>query len=98
MLKRSCFLLSALIAGGTTAQTVARPDPADPKATSAAIQYESAYKGFRPYADADIARWRDSNQEVGHLGGHRGHVQRPTRGPAGTGEKPGVQREQGDRK
>jgi hypothetical protein len=43
--------------------------------------YESAFKGYRPYVDPEVTRWRQSNEEVGRLGGHVGHVPK-AQGPA----------------
>ena len=82
MLKTICFTLSAFIAGSAAAQAPARPDPADPKAPVSAQPYESAFKGYRPYVDPEVARWREANEEMGRLGGHVGHVPQslPSRG------------------
>jgi hypothetical protein len=75
MLKITAIALAALAAGSAGAQAPARPDPADPKAGGAARPaYESAFKGYRPYSDPEVARWRDSNEQAGRLGGHRGNV------------------------
>jgi hypothetical protein len=68
------FALAAAIAGSAAAQTPARPQAADPKAATASCPYESAFKDYRPYADPEIARWREANEEVGRLNGHVGHV------------------------
>jgi len=84
MLKRTAVALAALAASSAGAQAPARPDPADPKAGGAArAAYESAFKGYRPHGDSELARWRDSNEQAGRLGGHMGHVP-PT--PAGAGK------------
>jgi hypothetical protein len=88
MLKTTCFALAAMLAGGVSAQTAARPDPADPKAVVPERPYESAFKGYKPYVDADIARWSDANREVGRLGGHAGHVPRESGASAKPGAKP----------
>ena len=87
MLKTICFMLAACLASSAAAQATARPDPADPKAAVPARPYESAFKDYRPYVDPDVARWRQSNEEMGRLGGHVGHVPRET-GPARPGAKP----------
>lgn len=68
------FALAALVAGSAAAQTLARPDPADPKAAAPTRPYESTFKDYRPFVDPDLARWRDVNDEVGRLNGHVGHV------------------------
>jgi hypothetical protein len=85
MLKTTCFMLAACVAGSAAAQTAARPDPADPKAAVPASPYVSAFKDYRPYVDPEVARWRQSNEEMGRLGGHIGHMpkaQEPTVKPA----------------
>ena len=85
MLKTICFMLLASVAGSAAAQATVRPDPADPKAAVPARPYESVLKDYRPYIDPDVAHWRQSNEEMGRLGGHVGHVpkaQGPTVQPA----------------
>lgn len=74
MLKTICFTLAAVFAGAAAAQTSARPDPADAKAAAPARPYQSAYKDYRRYADPEVARWRDVNDEMRRLGGHSGHL------------------------
>jgi hypothetical protein len=88
MLKIFFFTLAACVAGSVAAQNSTRPDPADPKAAVPLRAYESAFKGYRPYGDADVevARWRQSNDEAGGLKGRMGHVARET----GATVKPGV--------
>ena len=95
MLKTICFMLLACAAGSAAAQAAARPDPADPQAAVPARPYDSVFKDYRPYVDPDVARWRESNEETGRLGGHVGHMpkaQEPTVKPAA---KPPAQRGQG---
>ena len=74
MLKTTYFMLLACVAGSAAAQTAARPDPADPNAAAPKRPYESVFKDYRPYVDPEVARWRQSNEEMGRLGGHVGHV------------------------
>lgn len=75
MYKSIAFLLAASVAGSAAAQGTARPDPADPKpATQSRPAYDSAFKGYRPHSDPEVARWRESNEEMGRLKGHVGHV------------------------
>lgn len=85
MFRILCVSLAACAAGSAAAQTAAPPDPADPKAAAQARAYESAFRDYRPYVDPEIVRWRQSNEEMGRLGGHMGHV---PRGTAAT-DKPG---------
>jgi hypothetical protein len=75
MIARTAVALATLLATGAFAQAPARPDPADPKSAAAARPaYESAFKGYRPYKETDAGRWRESNEEMGRLKGHVGHV------------------------
>jgi hypothetical protein len=75
MLKTTCCLvLATCVAGSAAAQTATRPDPADPKAAVPARPYEPVFKDYRPYVDPEVSRWRQSNEEMGRLGGHVGHV------------------------
>jgi hypothetical protein len=76
------FALAATIASSAAAQTPARPQAADLAARTAPPPYASAFKDYRPYADPEIARWREVNDEVGRLRGHVGHVA-PQPGAAG---------------
>lgn len=69
--------LAVSAASSAAAQQAARPDPADSKAVVPAQRYESVFKDYRPYADPQIARWRELNEEAGRLGGHTGHVAKP---------------------
>ncbi len=86
MLRTACFVLAGILAGNAAAQSPVRTDAVDPGATLPARAYESAFKDYRPYVDPDISRWRDTNAEVGRLGGHVGHVPRE----AGAAAKPGA--------
>lgn len=90
MYKRTAIALAAAFAGAAAAQGTARPDPADPKAaTPSRPAYESAFKGYRPHSDPEVARWRESNEEMGRLRGHIGHVPGSTAPPASPAPKSG---------
>lgn len=90
MYKRTAIALAAAFAGSAAAQGTARPDPADPKAaTLSRPAYESAFKGYRPHSDPEVARWRESNEEMGRLKGHVGHVPGSTAPAASPASKSG---------
>jgi len=74
MLRTICISLAACFAGSASAQHPVPPDSADPKASVPLRPYVSAFEGYRPYVDPEIARWREVNDEVGRLKGHVGHV------------------------
>ena len=62
---RFCVLPALLLAGVAAAQSAGRPNPADPQANVARIEYRSAFEGYRPFAEEDLRDWRKSNDEVG---------------------------------
>lgn len=66
--------LLALAVGHAAAQGFARPDPSVAAKPAAAVVYESAFAGYRPFVDPDTLPWRDVNDEMHRLGGHVGHV------------------------
>ena len=77
MLKVVFVALAAAAAGTVQAQSGTRPDPADPKASVPAAQYRSAFSQYQPYRDPEIEKWREVNDQVKDLGGHKGHVAKP---------------------
>jgi len=87
MSKILCFTL-AFVASSAAAQGVARPDPVNAKAVVPARPYESPFKDYRPYVDQEAGRWRESNDEMGRLGGHAGHSQTRSGSPAKPAAKP----------
>lgn len=72
------FLPALVMAGAVAAQGADRPNPNDPKAKVPAVEYRSAFEGYRRFADQDPVDWRKANEEVGAAGGHAGH--RPGQG------------------
>jgi len=100
MLKTTCFALAASFAGSAIGQAVVRPDPSDPKTSAPVRPYESAFQGYRPYTDPEIARWRAVNEEMGRLKGHAGHVPGTGSSKAGaaTPTKPPADARHGDRR
>ena len=83
MFRTTCFALAASFAGSAIGQAVVRPDPSDPKTSAPVRPYESAFQGYRPYTDPEIARWRAVNDEMARLKGHAGHVRGITSPDAG---------------
>ena len=72
----------------TLAQTVRPQDAAEAKAPAPRVPYQSAFEGYRPYVDPEIAPWRQVNDEVGRLKGHVGHVPQQPASPAKPAAKP----------
>jgi hypothetical protein len=50
--------------------TLAR-DPGDAKAAVPAVMYTSAFARYRPNAEVEVGDWRESNDNVGRIGGWR---------------------------
>lgn len=90
MIKSIAFTLAAFVAGSAAAQVSSRPDPSDPKASvPSRSAYESAFKDYRPHSDPKVERWRESNEEMGRLKGHVGHVPGAVPPAAAPAQKPG---------
>jgi hypothetical protein len=69
------FLLFAFAPTGFAgAESGGRPDPADPSAPGPALRYESAFEEYKDARDPKRIPWKDANDEVGRLGGHKGHA------------------------
>lgn len=80
----SVTLLALLSSAGTAAaQTQAAPNPAPlPQ-----LQYTSVIQDFRPYADAPVQSWRESNDRASNIGGWRAYA-KEIRGPAPATDAP----------
>lgn len=62
-------------ASAQTAPTEARrPDPLNPKAQVPTVVYRSAFKDYRPNAEAEVGSWKDANQAVHQAGGWRAYA------------------------
>ena len=62
-----------LLAGCTGGQADMRVGPLDPQAEAAAVEFRSAFEGYRAFKDEELRDWRGANDEVGATGGHGGH-------------------------
>ena len=72
MTKRLLFVLAVAIAGAGCAKRALGPDPAMPAGKAPALEYRSAFEGYRRYAEPEVSGWREMNEEVGRIGGHAG--------------------------
>ena len=64
MKKLLLFALATAVANAAVAQNAARPDPNDASAAVPAFTYRSAFEGYRPFVEQDVADWRKANEEV----------------------------------
>lgn len=61
---RSIVIALAALAAGASAQERERPNPTDPRAKVPAVEYRSAFEGYRPFAEEKPAPRRESNEAV----------------------------------
>jgi len=61
---------AALLSAPAAAQPSAAPLERVP--VTAGIAYESAYAGYVPYREEALASWRELNDDVGRVAGHKG--------------------------
>lgn len=88
---RLVFLaVPALVLAGPAVSQDYRPGPLDPKAKVPPVEYRSAFEGYRPFAEQDLANWRRSNDEVGAAGGHAGLLRGQVPGVPTTKPQPGA--------
>ncbi len=70
---RPAALAAALFAAAAAAQS---PPAAAP------LPYRSAFEGYRPFADQEVAPWKQANDEVGRIGGWRAYAREAHAAPA----------------
>ena len=70
-------LLMNLVVALVVASAVApaqSADAADPMATVPPLVYRSAFDGYRPNSEAEVGKWRETNDKVGRIGGWRAYA------------------------
>jgi hypothetical protein len=78
-MKRLIVVTMACFASASVAQSDPGQDASDPSARVPPVGHRSAFAGYRPYAEQEHLSWREANEEMRRLGGHRGHVPKPPR-------------------
>lgn len=75
-MKRAVFAYCATAAVFATAVSAQErtTDPGDSTTRVAPVEYRSAFEGYRPFTDQEAVNWRRANEEVGTVGGHKGHL------------------------
>ena len=87
--------LAAAAAGAAVGQSAAPPDPTNPAARVAPLEYRSAFAGYQRQSELPLAPWRAANESVAQSAGQGGHAGRtaqpsasskpPAKPAAGTG-------------
>ena len=65
MFFRVLLFLALACPAASGAEPVRRLDPADPRAAVPALQYQSAFAGYRSYHEPKLGAWRELNEAVG---------------------------------
>jgi len=66
------FTIALLFAADVAAQSPA--SPLDPAAPTPPLKYESAFRGYRAFEEAEVKSWRELNNTVRSVGGHAGSL------------------------
>jgi hypothetical protein len=94
---RAFAAIAVALALAAPAGAQSRPRPDDPAVKTPPPPHASAYEGYRPFREEDVAPWREVNDEVGRLGGHSGHMGKdaapppPAQPPSGPASRPAAQ-------
>ena len=62
-----------LLAACAASESPRRPDVMESRSKVPAVEFRSAFEGYRPFAEEEQQDWRKANEEVGAAGGHAGH-------------------------
>lgn len=73
MLPALALTVAATAHAGHEVPTPGRSSPLDARADVPAVTYESAFARYRPLADEKLRSWKDSNDNVGRIGGWRSY-------------------------
>ena len=74
-----------------------RPDPADPKLVVPAAKHDSAFANYRPFADQDVAPWRETNDNTARIGGWRTYARQAREPSPATPATPDKEHNHADR-
>ena len=83
------WVVPALLLAGCAGSKESPADPANPQAKASPLEYRSAFDGYQPFGDPELADWRKANAEVGAAGGHAGQAPGQGAGQQTTKPQPG---------
>lgn len=75
------FVFCALAVAASAAADPGR-GPGDQRVDVPPPHYRSAFADYKGFREPDLADWREVNDEMGRLGGHKGHASAPKPQPA----------------
>lgn len=70
MTKAILFAAAALALAACAGPHPELPVPGEAQRAAGPLQYDSAFDGYRPFAEQGLANWRKANEDVGMAGGH----------------------------
>jgi hypothetical protein len=75
-MKLISLAVAVALAGPAAAQMPGHSSahPANPRAPLPPLRYESAFAGYRAYAEVEMLSWQRANSENGSLRGHIDHI------------------------
>lgn len=74
------FMPAIVLAGTASTQESGGADARGPGAETPPAGYRSAFEGYRPFAEPELANWRKANEEVAAAAGHAGDRPGPGEG------------------
>lgn len=63
------------LAQGGSGVSVSRAGPADASASVPRVVHQSSFSAYRGFSDQEVKDWRESNDNVGRIGGWRTYAQ-----------------------
>lgn len=80
-----CFWVTALLVTGAAQAQV--ENSRESSSAASQLNFRSAIADYQPYKDQPVQPWRETNDEVGRIGGWRAYAKEAAQ-PAVPGEKP----------
>lgn len=68
MQKTFLVVPALLLASCAASQNPGRPDVTDSRVKVPAVEFRTAFDGYRPFAEEELKDWRKANEDVG---GHK---------------------------
>lgn len=80
----ACLIFKGWVVVATCLAVPVAAQPAG--AANASPAWRSAFEGYQPYTEAPLASWRESNDQVGRIGGWRAYAREVQEAAAGASD------------
>jgi hypothetical protein len=67
--------LSPVLAQGKSGTDASRADPADPSVRVPPLVFQPSFAAYQVFSEQEVKDWRESNDNVGRIGGWRAYAQ-----------------------